>query len=433
MFWDNEKGTLTTMQLHKRVTIEKVRQHLEWYERKTMRLDEILTNLGIGRRRFYDLLRRYRADDLANLKPVRTTNHLRLPKAIDEIIREELVKDQQLINDPNTTIRTYNYQAVCDEVVKRIGRDISAQTVRNRAKAWGFYLAKPSSKRKHVRVVMTTACGLLLQHDASHHVWAPHAGVKWSLITTLDDYSRLLLYAEFFEEESSWAHIKALEAVTTKYGIGANYYTDNHAIFRFTERTETYRRTPKVDAKEVKTQWETAVRASGMDIIYALSPEAKGKIERPYRWLQDRITRACAKSGITTIEQARRVLGEEVTRYNTHQVHSTTGEIPQVRFQRAEREGNSVFKPFELPAPYTSSKDVFCLREERKVNGYSQISWNKRYIKVPNYIPEGATVELHIIPDSSRPEVRVWYKHELVQSVSYAPTNPTIPKGTNEQ
>jgi hypothetical protein len=415
------------MYLHKRVSIEKARQILDWYQQKTITLEAALSSLGIKRRRFYELLEQYRAGKLTSLQPVRTNVHLRLPKAIDEIIREELDKEKRLINNPGTTIRTYNYQVVRDEVVKRIGRTVSAQTVRNRAKAWGFYLPPPSSKKKHVRVVMTTAVGLLLQHDASHHIWAPDSGVKWTLITTLDDYSRMLLYAELFEEETSWSHIQALETVVTTYGIGANYYTDNHAIFRFTERNETYWRTPKVKPKEVQTQWEQAVRACGMDIIYALSPEAKGKIERPYRWLQDRMTRACAKAKVTTIDQAREILKAEIIRYNTQQVHSTTKEIPFIRFQKAVREGHSVFKSF----PYTS-KDVFCLREERKVNGYAQVSWNKRYIDVPKYIPEGAQVTLHIIPNASHPEVRIWYKSELVQSVSYAPTNLTIAPETHE-
>jgi hypothetical protein len=66
---------------------------------------------------------------------------------------------------------------------------------------------------------------------------------------------------------------------------------------------------------------------------YALSPQAKGKIERPYRWLQDRLVRTCAREGIRTIDAARDVLRYEVHRYNQHQVHSTTGEIPILKIR----------------------------------------------------------------------------------------------------
>ena len=58
---------------------------------------------------------------------------------------------------------------------------------------------------------------------------------------------------------------------------------------------ETVWSTPRVSAKEIKTQWERAVKECGMEVIHALSPKAKGKVERPYRWLQDRIVRKCAK------------------------------------------------------------------------------------------------------------------------------------------
>ena len=80
----------------------------------------------------------------------------------------------------------------------------------------------------------------------------------------------------------------------------------------------------------------------GVEAIFALSPQAKGKIERPYRWLQDRIVRTCAIEKLTTIDEVRAVLKEEVDRYNNHQVHSTTGEVPSLRFDKARREEQPV-------------------------------------------------------------------------------------------
>ncbi len=134
----------------------------------------------------------------------------------------------------------------------------------------------------------------------------------------------MLLYADFWEEETTWSHLMALKAVLTTYGVGSNYYTDNHSIFRFVERQESYWKTKKKSASDIKTQWERAVKECGMGTIYAMSPEAKGKIERPYRWLQDRIVRSCAKAGVTDIAGGRDILQAEVDRYNTKQVHSTT-------------------------------------------------------------------------------------------------------------
>ena len=162
------------------------------------------------------------------------------------------------------------------------------------------------------------------------------------------------------------------------------------------------------------------MRVLGVDVAYALSPQAKGKIERPYRWLQDRIVRTCAIEKITAIDNVRAVLKDELNRYNNHQVHSTTGEVPSIRFDMARKVGNSLFRPFALPKPYTSTKDVFCLREKRMVNGYRKISLSNHAIPVP-HVPLREEVEAHLIPDVARDalEVRIWHDSRMVQSVTY--------------
>ena len=157
----------------------------------------------------------------------------------------------------------------------------------------------------------------------------------------------------------------------------------------------------------------------GVEVIHALSRQAKGKVERPYGWMQDRIVRTCAPENLSTLEEARAVLREEVDRYNNHQVHSTTREIPNLRFARAQREGNSLFRSFTLPKPYTSPKDVFCLREHRMGNAYRRISLFGREIEVPK-APVHEELELHLIPNevSQILDVRVWWKNKMLQSTT---------------
>ncbi len=70
-----------------------------------------------------------------------------------------------------------------------------------------------------------------------------------------------------------------------------------------------------------------------MKVTYALSPQAKGKIERPYGWLQDRLIRTCVRENITEIHAAQEILRHEVDRYNYHQIHSTTLEVPFNHFK----------------------------------------------------------------------------------------------------
>jgi len=140
---------------------------------------------------------------------------------------------------------------------------------------------------------------------------------------------------------------------------------------------------------------------------------------RPYRWLQDRIVRTCVYENLSTMEEVRSVLKAEVDRYNNRQVHSTTGEIPNIRFQKAKKEGNSLFRKFTIPKPYRSPKDVFCLRTSRMVNGYRRISLFKHQIEVPN-VPLREDVDVHLVPDLTKQlmHIRIWWKDKMVHSMS---------------
>jgi len=161
------------------------------------------------------------------------------------------------------------------------------------------------------------------------------------------------------------------------------------------------------------------MRILGIDVSHALSPQAKGKVERPYRWLQDRIVRTCVYENVSSIEDVRSVLKSEVQRYNNHQVHSTTGEIPNIRFQKAKKEGNSLFRKFTIPKPFRSPNDVFCLRVTRIVNGYRRISLFKHEIVVPN-VPLREDVDVHLVPDESNQlmHIRIWWNNKMVHSIS---------------
>ena len=133
-------------------------------------------------------------------------------------------------------------------------------------------------------------------------------------------------------------------------------------------------------------------------ITYDLSPQAKGKIERPYQWLQDRIVRTCYWENVTTIEEGQHILQNEINRNNYQQVHSTTREIPALRMEKALQQGKSLFREFILPAPFQSTKDIFCLRVERVVNPYQKISFQNVEFNVSG-VPIHEKVQLRIVPN----------------------------------
>jgi hypothetical protein len=403
-------------QLHKRFSVEQVRLLLQRYREGELSRAEIKEVLGVGKTRFFALLKAYCHDPQTFSIEYERRTPRRLNAEAEQQIAQELEREKQLVEDPSLPITSYNYSALRDRLQKKKIR-VSVPTIIQRAKQLECY--KPQRKRKvHDRVVVTSAIGALIQHDASLHLWSPYASGKWTLITSIDDFSRLLLFADFVSEEGSWAHIQAAQGLMQAFGLPLRYYVDNLRVFRFVAERDSVWRKNVLETEDIVTQWRQVMAVLKIDVTYALSPQAKGKIERPYRWLQDRIVRTCALENLSSLEDVRSVLREEVKRYNDHQVHSTTGEIPRVRFENARRAGNSLFRPFALPKPYTSLKDVFCLHTTRIVNGYRKISFVSQEIEVP-HVPLRESVDLHLIPDLEKRslEVRIWWQKKMVRAL----------------
>jgi len=223
------------------------------------------------------------------------------------------------------------------------------------------------------------------------------------------------LYACLVERETTWEHIVALETVLLKYGFPLAYYVDNHSIFRFVQGRDSYWRNHYKLTDEANPQWKQVLDDCRVKVTYALSPQAKGKIERPYRWIQDRLVRTCYRENVRDIKKGQLILNNLVQKYNYRIVHSTTGEIPYIRFQRATREKRTLFKEFTISPPFKSTKDIFCLRVERMVNPYRKISINNLELKVPG-APLHERIQLRIVPDrkSGVSEVRFWHEDEFL-------------------
>jgi len=99
---------------------------------------------------------------------------------------------------------------------------------------------------------------------------------------------------------------------------------------------------------EADPQWKQILDDCRVKVTYALSPQAKGKMERPYRWIQDRLISTCYRENIRDIQEAQLILNNLLQKYNYSIVHSTIGEIPYIRFQRALREKRSLFREFRI-------------------------------------------------------------------------------------
>ena len=319
--------------------------------------------LGIKNRRFFILIKRYRENPKGfSIQYRRKAKTRGISPSIEENLIKELSIEKELIEDKNVPLKSYNYSYIKDLLEKKYNQKVSLPTIIDRAKKNDFYLKKRPKRTVHDREVLTNYVGEIIQHDSSYHLWSPPAKEKWYLITSLDDFSRFILYAIFLKKETSWAHILGLQTVILKHGLPFSYYVDCHSIFRFVQGRDSFWRRHHQLTDGSSPQWKQVLDDCNVKVTYALFPQAKGKIERPYGWLQDRIIRTCVRENITDIRQAlklcsgqaQKVLLEELYRYNYRQVHSTTGEVPYFRFQRALKEKKSLFREFKIKPPYES-------------------------------------------------------------------------------
>ena len=406
-------------QLHTRLNKEQIITILERYLSSEMPSRETQQKLGLKKAQFFRVVKSYREKSDAGIQRRKRKNPPRcISDKAEKKILEELEKDKELIENKDMPIHTYNYSAIRDTLKEKHSITVSVPTIITRAKDNDYYLEK-KERRIHDRMVISDFIGELVQHDSSHHQWSPYMDKKLYLITSLDDYSRLLLYADFVERETSWYHITALQKVFLQYGCPLKYYADQHSIFRYVKNRDKESNWVNYTkfTDDVDTQWRHVLRVCNVEPLYALSSQAKGKIERPYRWLQDRIVRIAAKEKLTQISELREVLQKLVHTYNTVWVHSTTHEIPIMRFEDALNNNLCLFKPLQSVKPNTDIRDIFCLRVERKVDGYLNVRFENMTFTLSKATPR-TTIEIHIVPDVEKgiAELRFWHNNTFLDS-----------------
>jgi hypothetical protein len=403
-------------QIHTKFTNEQVKDLLGKYLNHTVERKYIQEILGIKKSRFFELVQSYRKDPGAfSVDYKRSAEAKRIPTEIQNNIIKELAIDRKAIQNKDIPLYRYNYSYVQKRLEEKHGQTAAVSTIIQYAKANGFHLPKRHKPKTHDREVLTTHAGELIQHDASYHLWAPDSGVKWTLITSLDDYSRCLLYAQLVERESSWTHIQALQSVVMKHGAPVAFYTDCHSIFRYIKGRDQRHHSYAKFTDDIDPQWKLVMKDCGIRPVYALSPQAKGKIERPYGWLQDHLVRTCIRENVKDIAHAQRVLNYERERYNYKQIHSTTREIPSRRFNSALEAKKSLFRPWVIPKPFLSLRDIFALRTQRFVDNYHSVTIRNLHIKLTSVEPQRPVhIRIYIL-DQDFYELRFWYNGRLIK------------------
>jgi hypothetical protein len=364
-------------QLHKRFADQQIKELMQRYLNKELKREHIQEMLKIKRRQFFKLLKKYRQNpETFSIQYSRSGPTRSINPRIEKNIIKELEVTKQFIENKNIPIYSCNYSFVKNDLEKRYQQKVSLYTIIDRAKKFGFYIGKTKKHKAHDREVITNNVGELIQHDSSYHLWSPYAPCKWWLITSLDDFSRFLLFALLVLRDISLAHIRALQTVFLKYGLPLSFYVDQDAIFRFVKGRDYYRyKDHHLQTDETNPQWKQV------------------------------------------IVQANSILQREVYEYNYKRIHSTTGEIPYLRYQRALKEKKTVFRQFLVHPPYQSIKDIFCFRFNRTVDAYRTVSIDNLKLKFNN-APIHEKVNLRVYPYTTGglSEVRFWYKDKLLDT-----------------
>jgi hypothetical protein len=403
-------------QIHTKFTTEQVKELLAKYLKNEVERKYIQEILSIGKSRFFEIIQAYRNNpEIFSVDYKRSSEAKRINPEIKNNIIKELVIDKKAITNKDIPLYKYNYSYVQKRLKTKYKQSAALSTIIQYAKANNLYLPKRKTPKAHDREVLTTHAGELIQHDASYHLWAPDSGIKWTLITSLDDYSRFMLYAQLIEKESSIAHIQALQSVVTKYGTPLAYYTDCHSIFRYIKGRDQRHMSFEKFTDDVDPQWKQVIKECNIKPIYALSPQAKGKIERPYGWLQDHLVRTCIRDNVKDIAHAQRILNYERDQYNYRRIHSTTREIPNRRFNSALEAKKSLFRTWSIPKPFLSYKDIFALRIQRFVDNYLSVPIQNLRIKLPN-VESRYPVDVRVyVLDKDLYELRFWYNCKLIK------------------
>ena len=223
--------------------------------------------------------------------------------------------------------------------------------------------------------------GMMLHQDGSTYEWVP--GCQWDLIVTLDDATSDRYSAFFVEEEGTMSSFRALHEVIATQGLFSSLYTDRGSHYWYTAEAG-----GKVD----RTQWtqvHRALRQLGITLIPAYSPEARGRCERVFRTLQDRLPQELALAGITAMAAANRFLRDRfIPAYNR-------------RFAVSAAEAGTAFVPW-LGSNLT---DILCVQEERVVANDNTVRYQSRSLQIPpdryrfHYVK--ATVRVHEYPEGS--------------------------------
>jgi transposase len=272
------------------------------------KMAEAASLMGISERHIWRLLAAYRKDGAAALAH---GNRGRVPP---NIVTEE--QRMAVLELAKGTYAGFNHSHLTEMLEERDKLPLSRSTVRRILIAEG--LRSPLKRRppKHrSRRERRSQEGMLLQVDGSRHDWLQGRGPYLTLVGAIDDATGTV-YALFREQEDAHGYFLLLEQIIKSKGVPLALYSDRHSIFEVSA-TESETLEEQLSGKREPTQFGRALLELGIQAILALSPQAKGRIERLWRTFQSRLVSELRLAGVSTIEEANEFLRSFLLRFNS--------------------------------------------------------------------------------------------------------------------
>lgn len=309
----------------------------------------------------------------------------------------------------------FNHQHLTEMLAEREGLTLHRTTVRRILLQAGLRSPRTRRSAGHRRRRERMAReGMLLQADASRHRWLGPAGPYLTLVGAIDDATGTVPGAIFCERENGWGYLEVLRQVVRTKGIPLALYVDHHGIFKSNLPTSRSLEQQLTD-RPVFTQVGRALHELGIQTIFAMSPQAKGRVERLWGTFQDRLASELRLAQAATLAEANQQLPAFLRRFNR-------------RFAVPAADPISAYEP--RPAGFRPDQ-IFCFKYERVVRPDNTIPFDNRDIQL---LPAGdrrswvrARVEVH---EHQNGQLAIYYRATRIPSRA-APAAPAVIRARN--
>lgn len=244
--------------------------------------------------------------------------------------------------------------------------------------------------------------GQLIQIDATPYEWFGGT-LKYALHGAIDDATGDLVGLYMSQNECLFGYLETMRQCCLDFGVPQTIYSDRHTIFR-SPKTGQLTVEELINGKTVNlTQFGRSMHELGVDMIFANSPQAKGRIERLWVTLQSRLPVEFAKRGIKTLTQANEFLKEYRFTYNDK--FSVTAE------------GTSLFVPLK---PSVNIDEILCIKHHRKTDNAGTFSFKGRCFQIldDGFPVISARREIQVLINP-RFGIRIEYKGKTYATIRY--------------